>query len=64
MTPIILITQFYIPNNKERLNEIQFCLKFNLNNPLITKIVLIQEREYSYNEMGFHTDIKWKQLAD
>ena len=64
MVPIILLTQFYIPNNKARLNEIQFCLKFNLNNPLITKIVLIQESEYTYAEMGFHTDIKWKQLAD
>ena len=49
---IYLITQFYISNNKERQKEILYCLKRNIELNLFTKIYLINEREYSLDEMG------------
>jgi hypothetical protein len=49
---IYLITQFYISNNKERQKEILYCLKRNIELNLFSKIYLINEREYSLDEMG------------
>ena len=49
---IYLITQFYISNNRERQKEILYCLKKNIELNLFTKIYLINEREYSLDEMG------------
>ena len=48
---IILITQFYISSNNARHAEILQCLKFNLNNSLISKIYIITERSYTDEEM-------------
>lgn len=45
--PIILVTQFYISDNKLRHSEIIECLHKNLDNSLISKIYLITECEYS-----------------
>ena len=53
---IYLITQFYISNNKERQKEILYCLKRNIELNLFTKIYLINEREYSLDEMGLNED--------
>lgn len=50
--PIYLIQQFFIHKDKKRQKELEFCLKFNLMNPLIHKIILLNERGYSYKEMG------------
>jgi len=47
---IILITQFYISSNHLRQQEIIECLNFNLKNPLISKIILITERQYTEPE--------------
>ena len=53
---IYLFTQFYIPNNKERYDEIKETLKKNAQNNLITKIILINERKYTEEEMGINND--------
>ena len=49
---IYLITQFYISSNIERYKEIVYCLKRNIELNLFAKIYLINEREYSLDEMG------------
>lgn len=46
---MILITTYYIPNNKERSNEIIFCLQKNLDNNLIKKIILLNDKIYDLN---------------
>ena len=38
--PIILIYQFFIHGNKQRYNEIKQCLKFNVDNNNISKILI------------------------
>ncbi len=50
--PIILISQFYLPQDQTRLNEVQICLRLNLNNEFITKIYLLNETIYTDNELG------------
>ena len=48
---IILITQFYVSQNKARHAEILQCLEFNLNNKTIDKVYLVTERTYTEEEM-------------
>lgn len=48
---IILFTQFYIDKNKKRLSEMVKCLQLNIDNELINKIYLVNERIYTDNEM-------------
>jgi hypothetical protein len=43
---MILITTFYIPNNKEREKEINKCLQKNYENPLIKNIYLLNDKIY------------------
>ena len=50
--PIFLIQQFFISDNKERQKEINFCLKENVKNKLFTKIILINEKIYTKEELG------------
>lgn len=54
--PIILIYQFFIHKNKERYNEIKECLKFNVCNNNISKIILANEKIYSDEELGVESD--------
>lgn len=54
--PIYLIQQFYIPNNKNRLKEIQTCLKFNIKNKLFNKIILLNEKIYSKEELNLNEE--------
>jgi hypothetical protein len=49
---INVFCQFFIPPNKDRYNEILETLKFNVNNKYIDKIYLLNEKIYSYNELG------------
>ena len=49
---IHVITQFFIPTNNYRLNEIQFALNQNVDNPHISKIHLLNEKIYNYKELG------------
>ena len=53
---IYLITQFYISSNIERHKENLFCLRKNIELNLFAKIYLINEREYSFEEMGITED--------
>lgn len=62
MLPIYLFQQYYIPKHKTRKEEIIFCLKCNLTNKYIDKIILLNERKYTYGEMGLNS--KYKSIAD
>ena len=48
---IYLITQFFIPSNLERKKELIFCLKENININIFKKIFLVNEREYTKEEL-------------
>jgi hypothetical protein len=48
---IYLITQFFIPTNIERKKELVFCLKQNINLNIFKKIFLINEKEYTKDEL-------------
>ena len=51
---INLFQQFFIHANAERYEEIKFCLKENVLNPLITNIYLLNERLYTDEELGIN----------
>jgi hypothetical protein len=46
---MILITTYYIPNNNERMSEINFCLQKNVDNEYIKKIILLNNQTYNLN---------------
>ena len=50
--PIILIYQFFIHDDTSRNKEIRQCLKFNVQNKYIDKIILLNERKYTDDELG------------
>jgi len=54
--PINLIYQFFVHKVKKRNNEIKKCLKFNVQNPHIDKIYLLNEKIYSESELGIKSD--------
>ena len=43
--PLWLIQQYYIHPNSKRANEIKLCLEKNIENPLIDKIILLNEKK-------------------
>ena len=43
---IVLIQQFFIHPNKDRQNEIEYCIKKNIENPHINEIILLNEEIY------------------
>ena len=49
---IILITQFFIHPNKKRREEFEYAFQQNVNNPKIDKILLLNERIYTPEELG------------
>jgi len=49
---IIAVSQFFIHPNPARQNEINWCLFANVINEEISRIILLNEREYSMEEMG------------
>lgn len=53
---IHVFMQFFIHRDPVRNREIQFCLKQNLENPLIYKIHLLNERIYSNAELGLRSE--------
>jgi hypothetical protein len=53
--PVILFQQFFIHKNKERLAEIKYCLRQNVDNKFINRIILLNERLYSNNELGVNS---------
>jgi hypothetical protein len=54
--PINLFYQFFIHKVNLRAKEIKKCLKFNVQNPHIDKIYLLNERLYTDNELGIISD--------
>ena len=54
--PITLIYQFFIHDNKLRQKGILDCLKENVKNPFISKIILLNERIYTAAELGIDSD--------
>ena len=53
---ITIFQQFFIPPNEERYNELKQTLQFNLKNPNIDKIYLLNEKIYSNYELGLSND--------
>ena len=51
--PIILIYQFFKHRKEERNYEIKECLWKNANNKHIDRIILLNERIYSQEELDF-----------
>jgi hypothetical protein len=50
--PINLFCQYYIDKNKKRQAEIIRCLQFNIDNPYVQYIYLLNERIYTLLELG------------
>jgi len=53
---IHVITQFFLPNDSYRLNEIQYALKQNIHNNYIHYIHLLNEKIYNAKELGIEGD--------
>ena len=54
--PVHLFSQFFLPNDRQRYNEIKFCLKQNVDNSQIDHIHLLVERIYTTQELGINSD--------
>lgn len=50
--PVTLIYQFFIHEDEDRNKEIKKCLKFNVGNKYIDRIILLNERIYTEHELG------------
>ena len=57
------ITQYYIPEKARRAKEIRKCLEMNLQNPLIDKIVLLNEKETAPKNEKIQEVVIGKRLA-
>ena len=51
-----LFTQYFIPSNKHRHDELKKCLKLNALNRDVYKIHLLVERTYTISELGTSSD--------
>lgn len=60
--PINLFMQFYIDAHRGRQKEIVQCLQYNVDNPLIHKIYLLNERIYKPRELGVTSTDKIVQI--
>ena len=60
--PIILIYQYFVHPDEKRHKEIQYCLRRNVENEAFAKIVLLNEREYTEEELGI-ADAKITQIV-
>jgi len=58
---IYLIQQFFIHSDDYRYKEIQYCLRRNINNFFFKKIILLNERIYSNEELGL-SDEEFKRV--
>lgn len=50
--PIILIQQFFVHKDPERYEELKLCLRKNVDNKCIDKIILLNEQIYTDDELG------------
>jgi len=53
---IYLIYQFFVHKDKKRNIELRKCLRFNVENPYIDKIYLLNEKIYNKEELGVESD--------
>lgn len=53
---IIIFCQFFVHPNKERNDELKFCLRKNVENMHISKIILMNEKIYSDEELGISSE--------
>jgi len=51
---INLVMQYFIPNDRIRINEIKETLVYNLKNPYINTVYLLNERYYTNLELGIN----------
>ena len=51
---IYLVQQFFIHNDSQRYKEIKYCLKENIKLNLFEKIILLNEKIYSKEELGLN----------
>jgi hypothetical protein len=49
---VTLICQFFIHEDKKRNEQIKKCLKYNVENEHIDKIILLNEKKYTDDELG------------
>ena len=54
--PIHLFQQFFIHSDPKRQEEIKFCLKQNVENNIIDKIYLLNERIYKEDDLGISSN--------
>jgi hypothetical protein len=54
----ILVTQFYIPDDVERYQELKYCVRENISNGLIDQIVLVVEKGTLDRLIPSHKKIK------
>jgi hypothetical protein len=52
---ITLFMQFFIHSSDTRNHELQTCLRKNVENPFVSRIVMLNEREYSIEELGIYS---------
>ena len=50
--PIYLIQQYFVSDNKERQNELKYCLRMNVEQKLFTRVILLNEKIYTKEELG------------
>lgn len=53
---IYLVYQYFIHSNHERYEEIKYCLKRNIQLNLFKKIILLNERIYTADELGLKNE--------
>ena len=58
---IYIFQQFYTPNDNNRKKEINQCLKKNIKLKLVTKVVLLNEKHYTREEMDL-TEVEFKNI--
>jgi hypothetical protein len=62
--PVVLITQYYKPKWQERLNEINDCLKLNIKNKYIDKIILFMEEDCDISDFCINTSKVKKEIIN
>ena len=60
---INVICQFFIPRDERRYEEIKECLRRNAENQHVDSVVLVNEREYSPQELGLRNLDKVRQIV-
>jgi hypothetical protein len=60
---IYIFTQFYIPKEANRIKEVNDTLKNNINNKFVKKVVLLNERIYTTQELGLSDTSKIEQIV-